>query len=110
MPPESAKFLQDMLDSVNAIEQYTRDAESYANTRALREAVQWNFCIIGEALSQLAKVDAPTANRITDYPKIIALRNQLIHGYGSIDEKITWRIITEHLPLLHSELEKFLAE
>ena len=42
--------------------------------------------------------------------KIIGLRNQLIHGYGAIDDHITWNIIAQKLPVLHRELDQLLAE
>jgi uncharacterized protein with HEPN domain len=32
------------------------------------------------------------------------LRNQLIHGYSSINTDITWEIIQKHLPVLVQEL------
>lgn len=106
MPPDSAKYLRDMLDAALAIEGYARgrSEEQFLADRAIRDAVHWNFCVIGEALSQLKKRDGATADRITDNWKIIGLRNQLIHGYGVIDSRITWSIITEKLPRLIAEV------
>jgi len=72
--------------------------------------VNWNLCVIGEALNRLNQLDPATASRITDHRKIIRLRNQLIHGYGSVDHEITWHIVQQHLPLLVRELEHLLAE
>ena len=51
----------------------------------LRAAVEREFEIVGEALSQLAQLDPAVADRISDYRRIIAFRNLLIHGYGQID-------------------------
>jgi len=112
MPPDSAKYLRDMLDAVQAIEQLTQGQtlDDYLRLRPMRDAAQWNFCVIGEALAQLKKHDEPAANRITSHQKIIGLRNQLIHGYGVIDHQITWNIITQKLPILHRELDQLLAE
>jgi len=91
MPPESAKYLRDMLDAATTIERYVsnQSVDDYLQHRWLRDAANWNFCVIGEALSQLKRLDEPTAERITDYSKIIGLRNQLIHGYGIINHRIT---------------------
>ncbi len=112
MPPDIAKYLRDMLDAVQAIEQLTQGQtlDDYLRQRSMRDAAQWNFCVIGEALSQLKKRDESTANRITSHAKIIGLRNQLIHGYGVIDNQITWNIISQKLPLLHCEIDQLLAE
>src|SRR5438552_194932 len=102
MPPEIVKYLGDMLDAVSAIEQSTlnQTEADYLRLRLMRDAAQWNFCVIGEALSQLRNRDEATASRITDYSKIVGLRNQLIHGYGVINNQITWKIITDKLPIL----------
>jgi uncharacterized protein with HEPN domain len=112
MPPESAKFLRDMLDAAEAIHQHVRGRtlDDYLQDRWLRDAANWNFCVIGEALSQLKRLDESTAQRITDHSKIVGLRNQLIHGYGVVDNGITWDIIQTKLPGLVNELAQLLAE
>jgi uncharacterized protein with HEPN domain len=66
--------------------------------------------IIGEAMSQLRDFDNTTALRISEYLRIIGFRNQIIHGYGKIDDEITWRIIHDKLPILRQELESLLRE
>jgi len=111
MQPETAKYLQDILDAARAIEQYVHDRteQDYLRLRWLRDAVHWNFCVIGEAMSQLRRIDEPTLERITDYWKIIGLRNQLIHGYGVINHQITWEICCEKLPILLEELNELLG-
>jgi uncharacterized protein with HEPN domain len=110
MQPESARFLRDMLDAALAIREQTdnRTIDDYLQLRWLRDAANWNFCVIGEALSQLKRVDEATAIRITDHWKIIGLRNQLIHGYGVVNHRITWDIIQGKLPILIRELTEIL--
>ena len=48
-----------------------------------RSAVERQFEIIGEALGQLARLDPAMAERITDFRRVIAFRNILVHGYGA---------------------------
>jgi uncharacterized protein with HEPN domain len=95
MRPEAAKFLQDMLDCAKAIEQFVagKSDADFLSDRALRDAVQWNFCVIGEALARLKQFDEELAERITGHRKIVGFRNQLIHGYGVINNDITWNVI-----------------
>lgn len=64
--------------------------------------------IVGEALSKLRKIDEPLATSFTDYRKIISFRNVLIHGYGKVDDELTWAIIETDLPVLTSELRAVL--
>src|SRR3990170_2805680 len=58
MPPESAKLLSDMRVCSQRIADYTSksDLTQYLSSHELRDAVHWNFTIIGEALSQLSKL------------------------------------------------------
>jgi uncharacterized protein with HEPN domain len=91
----------------------TREARRRSITRksarrGTRDAVQSNFCVIGEALSQLARQSPDVADRISEYQRIIGLRNQLVHGYGVINHEITWNIIESKLPILIAELEDLL--
>jgi uncharacterized protein with HEPN domain len=112
MRPESAKYLRDMQDAARSIQDYARGRteEEYLADRAFRDAVQWNFCVIGEALTQLGRADPETAHRITDHRRIVGLRNQLLHGYSVINSGITWNIIQEKLPILVRELELLLSD
>jgi uncharacterized protein with HEPN domain len=110
MQPESLKLLRDMRDAVETIVAHTqgRTGEDYNQLRWLRDAVHWNFTVIGEALSQLDRLDPSTSRRITEYRRIIGFRNQLIHGYGVIQNEITWNIIVQKLPTLRRELSDLL--
>ena len=111
MRPESAKYLRDILDAATRIADYTREKsrDDYLAASELRDAVQWNFTVIGEALSQLHKLDPATAERITEWRRIIAFRNQLIHGYGVIKHEITWDIVENKLPVLRRETAALLG-
>lgn len=112
MRPESAKLLNDILDAVNRIVQYAsgKTRADYLASNELRDAVQWNFAVIGEALAQLYKIDPGTSERIAEWRRIIAFRNQLIHGYGVIKHEITWDIIENKLPVLRADVQALLAE
>ena len=111
MRPEVAKFLNDMLEAVERIEQYTRGKtrDMYLADSALRDAVQWNFLVVGEALGQLHKIDEVSAEQISEWRRIIAFRNQLIHGYGVIKNEITWYIIETKVPILRAEVRGLLG-
>jgi uncharacterized protein with HEPN domain len=75
----------------------------------LRSAVERQFEIIGEALAQLARIDAATAQKVPDLRQIIAFRNVLIHGYATVDPARVWRTIEENLPPLRAALAALLA-
>jgi uncharacterized protein with HEPN domain len=81
MQPESAKYLRDMLDAGVFIAEQSqgKSAEDYEQQRPLRDAIHWNFAVIGEALSQLSKQDPGTAQQITEWSRIIEQRDHLEH-------------------------------
>jgi uncharacterized protein with HEPN domain len=75
----------------------------------LRSAVERQFEIIGEALSQLAKADSRCAERISEYRRIIAFRNILIHGYAELDTRLVWGVLEAKLPVLYREVTDLLS-
>jgi uncharacterized protein with HEPN domain len=70
--------------------------------------VERQFEIIGEALSQLAKVAPAVASQIPDYQQIIAFRNILIHGYAVLDQSVVWRVIQGDLAVLEKAVQELL--
>ena len=71
----------------------------------LRAGVERQFEIIGEATHRLSKANPVLAAQINHYPKIIAFRNQLIHGYETISDSVVWNIIQNDLPALRKDLQ-----
>jgi uncharacterized protein with HEPN domain len=75
----------------------------------MRQAVERNLEIIGEALMRLRDVDPETAGSISDVHRIIGLRNRLAHGYeDEIDDELVWIAVRESLPTLRMEVENIL--
>ena len=86
------------------------DAAGYANNPMAQAAVERKFEVIGEALNQLAKLDAVLATRIPDLPQIVAFRNQLIHGYATVNVGTVWNIAQNALPTLIEAVHALLDE
>ncbi|MPZ20988.1 MAG: DUF86 domain-containing protein [Luteitalea sp.] len=76
----------------------------------LRAAVEREFEIIGEELAQLARIDGDAASQISEYQRIIAFRNILIHGYADVDDRLVWDIVETKLPTLRTEVEALLRQ
>lgn len=66
----------------------------------VRAVVERKFEVIGEALNQLSKWDAAKTARIQGLPRIVAFRNQLTHGYATINPLLVWNIVQNALPVL----------
>ena len=111
MPPDTRKYLFDMQQAVLGIEMFVaaKTFDQFMSDLMLRLAVERQFEILGEALSQLSKIDPALAVQIPEHPQIISFRNLLIHNYGKIDHSIMWKIIQERLPILRQQLQSMLG-
>ena len=68
--------------------------------RLLRQAVERNFEIVGEAVRRLIDIDPDTGARIDQHVQIIAFRNVLIHGYELVDDARVWQVVSRDVPAL----------
>jgi uncharacterized protein with HEPN domain len=105
-------FLWDARKAADAIVAFTRGKtfEDYRPDAMLRAAVERQFEIIGEALAQLARVDAALDNRIPDLHRIIAFRNILVHGYAVVKNDEVRRAVATDLPKLRDTLNQLLGD
>ena len=106
MTPEVAKRLLDAHAACAAIGDFVRglDAVRFARNPLVCAAVERKLEIIGEALGRAAADDASLAESIPEIPRIVGLRNRLIHGYDSVDDQIVWDIVLWRVPLLRQAL------
>ena len=112
MGPKFAKHLEDIRDAVTFVREVTRDRtpEQYRNDRMLRQAVERNLEIIGEAVNRLTRSDPGIAEHITHTAQIVAFRNVLIHGYDLVDDELVWDTIRDDLPRLEGQVEALLRQ
>ncbi len=71
--------------------------------------------LLGLGLVRLLEIVGEAAGRISEglraeqtsipWPRIVGLRNRLIHGYDSVDMDILWEILTNDLPPLIESLQ-----
>ena len=109
---EAAKRLRDVADACEAIIRFTRtvDQADFATDELRRAAVERKFEIVGEALGKACADDRSIRERVPDAPRIVALRNRLIHGYDSVDDAILWDIATRKVPVLLDQVAAALTE
>ena len=107
---ESKKYLYDLQQAVSLLREFTacKAFVDYERDAMLRAAVERQFELIGEALSQLARVDEVLVARISEYQRIIAFRNVLVHQYAHVDNRLVWDVLETNLPALAREIESLL--
>ena len=112
MKPEARKYLYDIWRAVELLTEFTayKAFQDYERDAMLRAAVERQFEIVGEAITQLARFDQETARRIGEYRRIVAFRNILIHGYANVDDRLVWDVVETKLPILRRDVEGLLKE
>lgn len=101
-------------EMIDAAEQAQRlimgiDVDALAEDRQRRDALLWNYTVMGEAAAQLT--DEVKA-RFPEIPwaQPSRLRNRVIHGYRSIDLEILHTTAEDQLPQFADQLRAALTE
>lgn len=111
MRREIKKYLLDIQDSINSIEDYLNgrmDFNQYLLNKLLRRGIERELEIIGEATNRILSLDADFP--IQDARRIVDLRNWVIHGYDKIDDVIVWGIVVRDVSKLKIEVNKILNQ
>ena len=110
MTNHTKKRLHDALTAGRAVQQFTdgRSFSEYEGDLMMRSAVERQLEIIGEALGQARQVDEALEERLPELPRILALRNRVIHGYDTVDDEIIWDIVQTNVPELVRQLKALL--
>ncbi len=105
MPRDYKLQLDDILEAIERIKQYTRDMseEAFALDHKTQDAVIRNLEVIGEASSHLPP---EIQEQFKDVPwgMMKGIRNILAHEYFGIDLEIVWKTVKEDLPILKKRL------
>lgn len=112
MPRDPRALILDAHAAGRLIEHFVRDRSlaDYQADPMLRSAVERQFEIIGEALTQLARMNPELAERIPDRRRIIDFRNVLAHAYAIVDPTLVWQATQENLPPLLAVLTDLIEE
>lgn len=110
MQRDAKAYLWDIANGAESIRAFTsgKDLEACLDDDLLRAAVERKFGLIGEALAQLLRHFPNYRDKITLPGEIIAFRNQIVHGYATVQDDIVWEIVQVYLPRLHNEVTRLL--
>lgn len=105
-------YLFDMVDSATIAVEYLsgmQDFSEFESNLTLQDAVIRRLELVGEAANRVSSKTQSALGSIP-WPKIVSMRNFLIHEYDEVDLHLVWRTVKNNLPRLVSELENSLKE
>jgi uncharacterized protein with HEPN domain len=106
--PDSA-HMWDMRDALFAIEAYLAEVgESGFRQRGMaQDAILRQLTILGEAAARVSNAGR-VAHRQIPWPRIVGLRNVVVHQYDRVSIDEVWEILDDACPGLAQQLDEIL--
>ena len=100
-------FLDDILLAMAKVDDYTAalSRDDFKQTDMVIDAVLRNLEVIGEAARNIPETLRQQYPHIP-WPRIVGLRNVVIHAYFNVDLDIIWQIIQVNLPAVKEDIMK----
>ena len=84
------------------------DLESFQSDRMRVEACVFNLMQIGELAKTSLTDDIKEEIKTIPWKQLYGMRNRIVHGYSGVDMLIVLDTIHEDLPLLQTEIDKYI--
>lgn len=105
MPRDYKVYLEDILESINNIQEYTSGLSfpDLKKDKKTLHAIVRNLEVVGEAMKKIPE-EVRCQYPEVEWKKIAGLRDILIHEYFGIDLEIIWDIVRNKLPTLQKQI------
>lgn len=111
MKPDDLTRLRHMLDAALEAVSFLGDldAKGLANNRLVCQAVVRSLEIVGEAAAQISPAYCDAHTEVA-WPKIVGMRNRIVHAYFDIDYEVVEKTVKQDLPTLIQQLKKLIDD
>lgn len=102
------RFL-DMMEAIQRIEKYAgRGRRAFVADELIQTYIVHNLQILGEAAAKIPS-DQQREYPNLPWPKMVGMRNVLVHNYFNIDLDIVWQVVETELPALKEKIGRILG-
>jgi uncharacterized protein with HEPN domain len=111
IPPRDVERLRHIVESAERVERFIvgRTRADLESDEQLALAIVKSIEIAGEAAAHIGAEVREQLPQIP-WPKVVGMRNHLIHSYFDIDNDRVWDTATVDLPELKAIIERYLNE
>ncbi len=111
MKREYRLYIEDILESIEKIEQFVGDMdfEEFAGDDKTSSAVIRKLEIVGEAAKNVP-ADVRRKYKQLPWRDMARMRDKVTHAYFGINYKIIWKVIKEKLPEVKPVISKILED
>jgi uncharacterized protein with HEPN domain len=104
------QYLLDIVEAADAVARFLVgvDREAFLKDELRQSAVIQKIGVIGEAAG---KVEPPLRSKYpeVDWPKVVGMRNILVHAYFSVKLEIVWQTAVQSVPDIREKVARILA-
>ena len=111
MSREPRFLLDDILESIEAIEEFSEGMSEYdlKSSRLKQSAITREFEIIGEAVKNLPS-QFTEDNPDVPLKEIAGMRDVIIHNYFRVDIDSIWNAIKKDIPVLKEQISQLMKD
>ena len=103
------RFL-DMMEAIQRIDKYAeRGRPAFVSDELIQTYIVHNLQILGEAAAKIP-IDQQSQYPELPWPKMVGMRNVLVHNYFNIDLDIVWQVVESELPALKEKIGRILEK
>ncbi|MBM3129256.1 MAG: DUF86 domain-containing protein [Chloroflexi bacterium] len=111
MKKDDIGLLRDILDAIMRIEYHLRgmNENRFAKNWTRQDAVIHQIQVIGEVARNISD-DFQEQHPEIPWPKMIGMRNKIVHDYGNVDIQLAWDTAKNDIPQLKQIIVQLVGE